>query len=81
MRISKLCLIKWEKKFWIMRLKVIIVVYSHTDKPEAGKVIPWSDMALTKYILVKNKGIVPITCDEIFKRIQLNSNDKISYEV
>jgi kinesin family protein 13 len=24
---------------------------------------------------------VPITCDEIFKRIQLNSNDKISYEV
>lgn len=28
-----------------------------------------------------NKGIVPISCDQIFKRINANTNKNITYEV
>lgn len=29
----------------------------------------------------KNEGIVPIACNEIFKRIKMNSNPNLKFEV
>ena len=86
---------RWESKFLIMPGPATIAACLPTVKLVLVKVIVWWVIQinlLNKIIVLtnlyciqvgygKNKGIVPIACDEIFKRIANSQNDNTKYEV
>ena len=58
-----------------------IAVYSLMDKQAQENHIQWLVMAQTRYMIFITKGIVPISCEEIFTRIAKNDKVDKDYEV
>ncbi len=83
----------WEREFWTTPSRDTTVLCSLTDRLVLGSLTPWWDTVPTSklfpvYIRSKRsanvktfRGIVPITCDELFKAIEANADSTKTFQV